>query len=157
MGYEIKLVVGKSGYSSREYEQQEQAELDGNLAWFPHKKDDSGHPIETGRTEIYFSTYGIIDLACPGADAHLLKLDWKNKEAGSVIWYFYQSGDTSVKEDGYGDSPKPVPVADVIEALEKDLEESKVDYTEKGYRRFRWALGFLKTMDDDAEVLLHGH
>lgn len=163
MGYEIKLIVGKSGHSSREHKVQDQAVLDDNIAWFPSVKDENDQFIETGRTEIYFSTYGIINLSCPGSQAHLLKLDWKNKEADSVVWYFYEDGNTTVKEDGYGDSPKPVPVAAVIAALEKDFEESKEDYPDSadeqggGYRRFRWALGFLKAMDDDAEVLLHGH
>ena len=151
MGYEIKLVVGKSGYSGREHKRSDEAELDGDLAWFPYLKDENDDLIETGRTEIYFRVYGIIELCCPGHESNLLQLDWKNGEADSVVWYYYHTdGNTDVREDNYGDVAKPVPVADVIEALEKDLRE-------EDYRRFRWALGFLREMDDDAEVMFYGH
>jgi hypothetical protein len=42
----------------------------------------------------------------------------------------------------------------VVDALEKDAKDND-------YRRFKWALGLLKSMEDDAEenlsVLLYGH
>ena len=157
MGYEIKLVVGKSGFSSEESAREDVAELDGDTAWFPYKKDAKGNLIKTGRTEIYFSVYGMIDLCKPGSNSELLKLDAKNHESGIVCWSLYL-GDKEVKEDSYGDIFKPVPIAAVIKALEKDLEVSKDEYSDdNGYRRFRWALGFLNAMDDDAEVILYGY
>lgn len=163
MGYEIKLIVGKASHPCTEYEVEDQAILDDNLAYFPTKKDEKGAYIETGRIEVYFQTYAMVDLCCPGPDTHLLKLDWKNTDK-HVVWYFYEDGNTAVKQDGYGDSPQPIPVEEVIEALEKDLVESLEGYPGSegdpdsgGYRRFKWAIALLKSMDDDTQVLFHGH
>lgn len=151
MGYEIKLFVGKSGYSSREAKQSKDLMLVDGEVYYPYENDENGFLVYTGRTEIYFQVYGMVDLCCPGNDSELLKLDWKNKEAKSVCWFFYHTdGNLEVRKDRYGDIAKPVPVADVIAALEKDYEAEE-------YRRFKWALGFLKAVDPDSEVMLYGH
>jgi hypothetical protein len=157
MGYEIKLFVGRSSHGgSEEVLRSKVAVLEDDVAYFPYERTEDGGYRYTGRTEIYFQVYGMVALCSPGRDSHLLKLNWKNKESARVCWKFY-NGNTEIKEDCYGDIAKPVPVADVIEALEKDFEASKGEYAGEGYRRFRWALGFLKAVDKDSEVMLYGN
>ena len=163
MGYEIKLIIGKEGHPSTELKHEDQAILDGNLAYFPIQKDKKGNFIETGRVEVYFQVYAMVDLSKPGIDCHLLKLDWKNTDT-RIVWYFYEDGNTQVKQDDYGDLSKPIPVADVITALKKDFKESLDKYPgfegdpdSGGYRRFKWAIALLKVMDTNTQVLLHGH
>jgi len=160
MGYEIKLIVGRSGFESREIDREgvPVVEDDGEV-YYPAKKDEHGGLLFTDRTEIWFQVYGMVELCCPRYDSHLLKLDWKNKESDSKFWQYFL-GDTEVTDDKYGDYAKPVPVADVIEALEKDWADSVEEgWGVHGYRRFRWALGFLKSLEDEneAHVMLYGH
>lgn len=104
---------------------------------------------------IYFAVYASIDMCKLGSDSSVLALDWQNKNEEGDYWYhFHRSdGDTPTKEDCYGDKPKPVPMKDVIRALEVDIGKEE-------YRRLRWALGLLKEMANDDEnmsVLLFGY
>jgi len=151
MGYETRMYVGKSGHSNPEFEHETQAVLDVDYAYFPLKKDANDKPIPTGRTEIYFDVYAMVDMRKVGG-SNLLKLDWINKESGTVVWYHYgeEGGNNPTKEDRYGDYPKPLKICDVIDALEKDAAEDE-------YRRFNWALALLKDMPEDTEVLLYGY
>ncbi len=151
MGYEIQLIVGNSASTAtREFERQTEPVIcsDGEV-WYPLVKDDKGELVHTGRMERYFFVYGMIDLCKPGGDSHLLKLDWRNKDHHRLFWKYYM-GTQEVTEDLYGDYAQPLPIKDVIEALEKDSAEDD-------YRRFKWALGMLRAMPKDAEVLFYGH
>ena len=148
MGYETKLFIGKSSFTEDEIAKGDMVISDGE-AYKPYLKNDKGEFVKTGKVRTYFMVYAMIDL-CKCGDGNLLNLDWKNKDE-SRIWYWYD-GDTERTEDCYGDNPKPVSLAAVIDALEKDNSER--------YRRFDWALALLKSMVDDKDeiqVLLYGH
>ena len=145
MGYETKLIIGKSGHSFKEVQQAK----DG-----AYMKDKYGHFIHTGRQEIYFSEYAQINLCKCGYDSNISAIDFKNKESESVVWFWYgEDGNKEVKEDRYGDSSRPVAISEVIEALKKDIKLY-------GYRRFDWALALLESIsksEPDAEVLFYGY
>lgn len=155
MGYELKLYVGKSGHSSREWKRSEVGKIEGKgqhaYVYYPPLKDENGELIETGRTAIWFDVYAMIDLRKPGYGSHILAIDWRNQESQSAYWYHYgeHGGNVETIEDSYGDYPRPVPVAEVIAALEKDSIEK--------YRRFDWALALLRAVPADSEVLFYGN
>jgi len=133
MGYEVELLVGH----------------------------DTGLSLREGDNEIFFMVDVALDMG-KIYDSHLLNdLPWSNNTPNEKRWYWYAptgDGDTTIKEDMYGDMPAPVPLTDVIAALEKDVEESD-------YRRFKWALSLFKEMQDSAvdrpndefTVLFFGH
>lgn len=150
MGYETKLYIGRSCHSMDEAAKGELIFKDGE-AYRPYLKDENGDTVRTGRKEIYFEVYAMIDLCKCGADSEISKVDWRNKESDSVVWYFY-NGDNEIKEDSYGDIPKPVKLNIVLEALRKDTEK-------EDYRRFKWAVSLLESMKDDEEIeiLFYGH
>lgn len=152
MGYETRLIIGRAGTPSDEIKTGELTISDGE-AYRPYLKDEFGRYIKTGRTEVYFMEYASIDLCKCGYDSEISKIDWKNTDK-NIFWYYYGSdGNTPIIEDCYGGKSEPVPIKDVIAALEKDVESSE-------YRRFKWALALLKSMDDDSEeltVMFYGH
>lgn len=104
---------------------------------------------------IYFAVYAALDMCKLGHESAVLDLDWQNKEEGGDFWYHYHGtdGDIQRNEDYYGDKPKPVPIGDVIRALEMDMARTN-------YRRLRWAYELLRAMERDDEniaVLFFGH
>jgi hypothetical protein len=116
--------------------------------------------IDTGQLYnegTFFMLYATIDM-CKMGDSALFNLPWLNKTPEKERWYWYPpTGDgntVAAYEDRYGDIPQPIPIADVIAALEKDIETSE-------YRRFKWALDMLKALDDGKQiglsVLMWGH
>jgi hypothetical protein len=56
--------------------------------------------------------------------------------------YFYADDDTKVLEDKYGDPLREIPIEDVIEILEKDLERGS------DYRRIYPTLAALKALNE---------
>lgn len=151
MGYETRLFIGRSGHASDELHQDYLIISDGE-AYCPYSKDDKGNTIPTGRKGIYFAVMAMIDLCKCGYDSEISKIDWKNKERESSFWYFYY-GSEEIKEDRYGDTPKPINIKTVLVALRKDSER-------EDYRRFKWAIALLESMEKDSEnlqVLFYGY
>jgi hypothetical protein len=154
MGYETRLIIGRSCHTSDEIERGDLVIEDGETCR-PWLKDGKGEFIKTGRKATYFMVYAEIDLCKCGYLSEINKLDRINKDE-SHFWEWYGSGDGNkeITEDAYGEKPKPLPLSVVVDALEKDAKDND-------YRRFKWALGLLKSMQDDAEenlsVLLYGH
>lgn len=154
MGYETRLIIGKSSSLTGDEVEYGELIIEDGEAYRPMLKDEKGEFIKTGRKEIWFQVIAEIDLCKCGYNSEIHKIDRVNKDE-SHIWYWFGSGDgdTRVTEDCYGDKPKPVPIKDVVAALEIDAEKDD-------YRRFKWALALLKSMQDDPEgltVLLYGH
>ena len=152
MGYETKLIIGMSSFTSDEFELDDLIIEDGE-AYRPHKRDDSGEIIKTGRKETYFSVIATLDLCKCGYESNISKLDFKNTDENHQ-WYWYD-GEEKTTTDPYGDKPKPLPVSVVLAALKKDEKEDS-------YRRFKWAIALLESMRDDKEsdritVLFYGH
>ena len=113
MGYETKLVVGMPS---------------------AHIDRDGG---------IYFMVYAEVALCKMGYDANISKLDWKNTSPSPEPYWFYFQGESEDKviEDKYGDRSRPVPIGEVVKALELDVARDD-------YSRFKWALNLLKAMND---------
>lgn len=70
--------------------------------------------------------------------------------------YIYLDGsDIKIKEDGYGDRLKEIPVKDAIDMIEKEIE------VDRDYRRFQPCLNLLKGFDlnrwENLVVLHYGH
>ena len=153
MGYETKLYIGKSRFTSEETKKGELT-IENGECYRPYLKNKNGGFINTGRTETYFSVYAMIDLCKCGSESAIHKLNRQNEDK-KHFWYFYgEDGNKPISEDRYGDSLKPVPIGDVIAAIECDMIENSE------YRRFKWALGLLNTMKDDnenLEILVYGH
>lgn len=150
MGYEIKMIVGKTALSgSPEYAQDKSKPFDDGSG-FEWQRDERGNPVPTGRTMHWFQEMAMVDLCKLGyqddalnrliADSHKkAKTDPLN-----VHYFFGSDGNTQITEDRYGSGMTPVPIADVLAAMEK-----YADY----YRRTRWALALLRSMEEDAEGL----
>ena len=109
-----------------------------------------------GRNGTYFMIYAHIDM-CVLGKSNLFTLPYKNNSPETEKWFFYApygDGDTRITTDPYGKYPRPVPISDVIAAIEEDLLNS-------GYRRLTWALDLLKSMNENSSealsVLLWGH
>lgn len=124
MGYETKLIIGETS------------------------------PYADKNGKQYFSVCGMIDLCKCGSDSEVSKIDWKNKTGRPVVYWYGYDGNKRVTKDWYDDMPRPVPILDVIRALEEDVQRDD-------YRRFRWALGMLRAMREnngsDLQVLFFGH
>ena len=104
----------------------------------------------------YFQIYAHVDM-CKMGNSSLFDLPWVNNTPEKNKWYFYPvcgDGETMVTEDCYGELLRPVPITDAIHALEKDIDNND-------YRRFKWALALLKTMQEDSpeglSVLMYGY
>ncbi len=104
----------------------------------------------------YFMVYGNVDM-CKMGNSELYNLPWKNETPDVAKWYMLPSdgdGDTPVTVDRYGDMFKPFPIEDAITALEMDVAAND-------YRRFKWALAFLKSMKENSNeplsVILWGY
>ena len=125
MGYETKLVIGVPS---------------------THIDRDGG---------IWFNIFAELDMRKMGYRANISYLEWKN-ESPDTYWYWYVGeNDEKVTEDKYGDKSRPVPIGEVIEALEQDVARDD-------YSRFKWALDLLKAMDDSKgysglSVMFYGH
>lgn len=159
MGYEIKLIIGKSGMEGPEFERDKSKPFkDGS--GFEYKTDKRGQPVKTGRTGVYFSEYARLDLCKLGYQEDALnKLISKTHETGrkskSLRFYYVYKGDIQESDDCYGDSLWPVPIREVLDALKKSHPKGK-----DSYRRTDWAIDLLSSMVDDSEgleVIFYGH
>jgi hypothetical protein len=152
MGYETKLIIGRSGMASDEIERGDMIVEEGER-YRPMLKDEKGNFVKTGRKVTYFMVYAEIDLCKCGYSSAIHKLDRVNKDE-SHFWEWYSTGygNDELTQDSYGDKPKPLPIPVVLEALEEDAKDSD-------YRRFKWAIALLKSMqdDDNLKVMLYGH
>jgi len=107
-------------------------------------------------TAHWFKVYAVVDMCKMGYDTLVATLDAHLPKGSEPAVYWYAptgDGNTMITEDSYGDMPKPLPIKTVVEALEKDMEN-------EDYRRFKWALALLKSMEDDPEglsVLMWGY
>ncbi len=104
----------------------------------------------------YFMVYAHVDM-CRLGDSALFELPWENNTPDKNKWYFYApcgDGDTQVTEDRYGTRFRPVPLTDVITALEMDT-------TNTDYCRIKWALALLKSIQENSNeeltVILWGY
>lgn len=150
MGYETKLVIGEEGFTSDEIKRGELVIEDGE-AYRQYIKDEYDNFVRTGKKETYFSVIATIDLCKCGYDSAISEIDFKNNDE-SHFWYYYDGNEKTVN-DCYGDKSKPVSIGEVVKALEKDVKNSD-------YRRFKWALDMLKSMessDPSLKVMFYGH
>jgi hypothetical protein len=150
MGYETELLIGISSSSASDEIKYGELIVADEEAYRPMMRNAKNNTIKTGRKETYFSIYATIDL-CKCGGREINNLDRINKDT-SHHWYWY-TGNGRTVEDCYGDKLKPVPIIDVINAIEQDSFDND-------YRRFEWALALLNSMKNDTEnlsVLLRGH
>jgi len=151
VGYETKLLIGRSSDMTDNEHQLGQPEIDCDTIYKPYLKDDKGNYLLTGRKRTWFQIYATLDLCKCGGESSVSKIEIENKDE-LHFWYWY-SGSDDTSEDCYGTKLKPVPIKEVVDALREDVKESE-------YRRFKWALALLEAMQDDSEglsVLLYGH
>ena len=143
MAYELKLIVVEPSYSGL-------PEVKGRMA------------KETGRTEFYCRVIATIDLCAFRGEA-IEALDRDNIKQSKAdkkhVYYYYESdGNTQVKEDRYGEKRNPIPIAEVLKAVEDSHNE---DIDEYRYHRSEWAIGLLKSMigfrGKKLSVILEGH
>ncbi len=117
----------------------------------PYLKDKAGDIELTSKKITWFRIYATVDLCKCGYESNIHNIDHINKDE-SHFWYWYDgNGETS--KDCYGDKLKPIPIKEVVEALRKDTKKDD-------YRRFKWALALLESMQNDKEdltVLFYGH
>jgi len=111
MGYEVQMLVGKV-----------------------HRGFGVGDDIDRD----WFQLYATVDLCKPGESA-LDDLSNASKEKEIYTYAVMGDGDTSVIDDRYGKTLRPIPIQDALEALHTDQRR---DY----YRRFGWAIALLESM-----------
>jgi len=153
MGYEIKLLIGRESRDpSRKPLKEKKPVIDGDYLYYPPLKDNDGNIKYSDTFQLYFQVYATIDL-CKIGDCNLSAVLKKNENDRLEHYHYGSDGNTEITEDRYGDKPQTASIADCIKALEKDVKESD-------YRRFKWALSLLKSMNDssnDMKVLWFGH
>lgn len=160
MGYEITMLVGKPSLSGDEFERDpENPHEDGS--GFAYKMDGHGNPIKTGRVQVWFQVMAAVDLCKLGyqgdqLNAIIAKSFDTAKRNDRTVHYFYPptEGNMRKTEDCYGCSLWPIPVKEVLAAINTLSDEAM------GYRRLRWAKALLESMADDTEqleVMFYGH
>lgn len=93
----------------------------------------------------YFKINATLDMGnC--SRSNLLLLPWENHNTDTA-WEFFPPAtpdqDDAIVEDKRGNRMKPIPIDDVIAALEKDVKRDN-------YRPAVWALSLLNKMQTDA-------
>lgn len=156
MGYEIKMIVGKSSPARNEFKLSSERYDDDS--GFKPERDESGNILYTGRKGHWFSVFAEIDLCKLGyQDDALNRLISKSHETAkennpTEFYFFYGSdGNTEIKDDRYGSFFWPVPVREVLHAIREVGSD---------YRRLKWAEALLASMADDMEeieVIFYGH
>jgi len=74
----------------------------------------------------FFMVHATVDMAKMG-DSALFNLPWVNKTPEKEKWYWYPptgDGNTPTYVDRYDDIPRPIPLADVVDALRKDCRDN---------------------------------
>jgi len=163
MGYEVKLLIGEvSKHLEPDYKRSETPEIDGNTLYYPYLEDKNKKWIPNGREKRRFQIMGTLDLCKIGSGplAKLIEKSTVKAKKPKQYIYWYPDGNTEEEEDCYGDRFKPVSVKEVVKALEEEVAEAEAKGEEQ-YRRFVWALGLLRAMQDYAgselSVLFYGH
>ncbi len=152
MGYEVKIMIGDTGMTTRKMLREENAKVESNgEVWYPYIKDVEGNYIETDKLETFFMISAEIEVGKIGG-SHLFKALKKNtSKTNEYYWYGYD-GNMQISEDRYGDKPELTSIQDCIAALKKDIKE------DSGYHRFNWALSLLESMKDSGmKVIWFGH
>ena len=131
MGFEVKIVVGKS--------------------------TDTIKGMGDDADKNWFQIMGMVDICKPGHGSELAKLCGniaQDIDAPNVYLYAPMGdGDMTVTEDCYGTKLQAFPLSMVLDALYADSNNDS-------YRRFKWALALLESMQDDIEnleVVLYGY
>lgn len=160
MGYEIKLIIGKSTAGRPEIARDmNKPYSDGS--GFEYKKDKKGNDVLTGKIEHYFSVYAELDLCKIGyADNALNRLNTKShdpKRRSKHVYYFYGTteGNKDARKDNYDAPLFPVSLKQVLKSI-KEVQQAESE----PYRRFTWAIALLESMaqdGEDLEVLFWGH
>lgn len=157
MGYEIRMFVGRQGSPSAELEVDKTRPYEDGSG-FEFKKDERGNTVKTGRTEIWFDRYAILDLCKLGYQEDplnaLIASTFEKGKANEATVYFFYEGNEQVKDDYYGSKMWPVPLSEVLQALNEMPAEAME------YRRLKWAKALLEAMASDPEglyVMFFGH
>ncbi len=153
MGYETKLIVGKQASHASQEWQEGELSIENGRPIYPILKDEEGKTLYTGRKNTWFYIYAEIDLCKLGSGSKIYSLDWVNKDENHFWYWFGYDGDLEISEDCYGNKPKPIPVKKVLDALRGDAKN-------EDYRRLKWAIALLESMENDKEeleVLIYGH
>jgi hypothetical protein len=157
MGYELKMYVGKPGQRGAELERDKSKPFaDGS--GYDWKRDAQGKPVPTGRTEVYFMVYAMIELSKIGYSGDPLNrlvseyFGKANAEAATVHYFYGADGNLAIKEDRYSAKMWPIPLAEVLEAM-------KASRKAEPFRRIEWAIALLEAMANDGEmaVMFFGH
>jgi len=150
MGYEIKVLIGKSTSWPRQEMKRTNVRYKDDSGWEP-ELDDKGNYVYTDRTEHYFDVYAVMDMCKLGCQSDALNtLIGKSfalaKNNENQIHHFYASdGNTMIQEDRYGSRMHPVSLIELKEALDA--------LPDMDYRRLRWLKALVDEMVKDKEPL----
>ena len=153
MGYETRLLIGRSTGAMKQVKKGEYFLDDNNDLDREYLKDEDGKFIYTGGLEFYFMTYATVDLCKVGS---LLPNELRfNTTPNKHVNYWYEGGKECM-QDSYGKYPAIVKLNVVLSAI----KEQQVSNGDAPYRRFDWAISLLESMSkgkEELEVLLVGH
>lgn len=150
MGYEIKILIGKStNHPSLEIKRTTIPYADGS--GFEPERDEKGSYVYTGNTEHWFQIYAMIDMcklgyqSAPLNDLISESFSLAASKLSQIHFYYSDDGNTHIKEDRYGARMHPVPLKRLAETL-NDLDDME-------YRRLRWLKALVDEMAKDPEEL----
>ena len=157
MGYDTHIVLGNLCSPCPEMVRDTEKPFEDGSG-FPHKRDEEGRSIPTGRVKHYFMPAVSIKL---GKIYHtsLEEVHTKYKElarkklTGEYVYFYHSNGNTEFSEDSYGDPLAAVPFNVVREAVLEDIKKNRI------YRQFHWLAGLLEAMSEEAgemSCLLYG-
>lgn len=159
MGYEVKLIIGHFPKPSVEYAREKELKRDGDSLWYPYKKLN-GEFVPSGRMESTMIEAGRLDL-CKCAYGPFGELVNANERAAkeadpNIVYKWWRDGNTEEETDCYGARKLPIPLKNVIKALDETVKQGDE------YHRFKWALALLKSMQRhkggwELQVILYGH
>ncbi len=156
MGYETTLYVVQPTHLTDEWARDAAGKL---------IKDDSDRIVYTGRKEHFLLKVASIELY-KIYDTHLLALRQKYVDAfkaadklaspRTVPMWYHSDGDTPCKSDKYDDPLVPIPLAEALAAVVRDVADAGDD----AWPPLRWAAVLLKEMNaekNNLHVVCYGH
>ncbi len=159
MGYEITLIIGRSGHESDEIARDKDLKYSDGSG-HPYKKDDNGELVKTGRKECYSMVMATIEMCKLGYQDDPLNdlikesFDLAKRNDNTSHYFYLGDGNSELREDRYGAAMWPMPIANVHAALVKTMAGAEP------YRRHAWAEALLGAMKNDSEglqVMFFGH
>jgi len=149
MGYNTHIVVGHLSKNPLPEYVKDKNKPYADGSGFEVLKDEKGNKVFTGEVRSYFDPYVEMDMS-KIYDSHLSLLHNRYKETpmlkeNEFVDLYMKDGNTSFREDVYGNPLIAIPFLEVLKAARKDAKEN-------GYRRYKWIKDLLESMQGSEDM-----